>query len=51
MRLVEMGITRGTTVRIVKYAPLMDPLEIEIGSTHISLRVQEAQLVETTVIA
>jgi Fe2+ transport system protein FeoA len=41
-RLLEMGFTPGTAVRVVKYAPLRDPLECEIKGYHIALRVSEA---------
>lgn len=48
MRLVEMGLNRGVDIRVVKYAPLKDPLEIEVKGTHVSLRVKEAELVSVT---
>lgn len=41
-RLLEMGLTPGTEVRVVKYAPLRDPMECEIKGYHIALRVSEA---------
>ncbi|MCG8567488.1 MAG: FeoA domain-containing protein [Desulfobacterales bacterium] len=41
-RLLEMGINRGTRVRVEKYAPLRDPLELVVKGYHISLRVEEA---------
>ncbi len=41
-RLLEMGINRGTTVYVEKYAPLKDPLELVVKGYHISLRVEEA---------
>lgn len=41
-RLLEMGFMRGESIRIVKYAPLRDPLELEIKGFHVSLRVAEA---------
>ncbi|MDO5575463.1 MAG: FeoA family protein [Fibrobacter sp.] len=42
-RLLEMGFTTGTCVSIVKYAPLRDPVEIQVKNTCISLRVCEAR--------
>ncbi len=42
-RLLEMGMYSGTQVRVIKYAPLKDPLECEIKGYHIALRVAEAQ--------
>jgi len=41
-RLVEMGFLRGRLLKIIKYAPLKDPVEVEIGGSHVSLRVCEA---------
>ncbi len=42
-RLLEMGLTCGERIRIVKYAPLRDPLELTIKGFHVSLRVAEAR--------
>ena len=47
-RLLEMGIYSGTQVRVVKYAPLKDPIECEIKGYHIALRVAEAQRIIVT---
>ena len=44
-RLVEMGFVHGTAIRIVRYAPLGDPLQVEIGDYHLSLRRAEAAMV------
>jgi Fe2+ transport system protein FeoA len=47
-RLLEMGFTRGTPARIVRYAPLRDPIEVVIKNYHLSIRVSEANLIEVT---
>jgi ferrous iron transport protein A len=44
-RLLEMGLTSGTTVKLIRFAPLGDPLEILVRGYHLSLRKQEAELV------
>jgi Fe2+ transport system protein FeoA len=44
-RLLEMGLVGGAELRVVKYAPLRDPLELVVGEAHLSLRVAEAALV------
>ena len=44
-RLLEMGLNPGTLVRVVKYAPLKDPIECELKGYHIALRVAEANYV------
>ena len=41
-RILEMGLTRGSEIRVEKYAPLKDPLELVVRGNHISLRVKEA---------
>ena len=45
-RIVEMGFVRGKTVKVVLNAPLHDPIEYEIMGYKISLRREEAKLVE-----
>ncbi len=41
-RLHEMGILKGSTLYLEKYAPLKDPLELIINGYHLSIRVEEA---------
>lgn len=41
-RLLEMGLRSGTAIRVEKYAPLRDPLELVVNDCHVSLRVAEA---------
>lgn len=41
-RILEMGMLKGVRVRVEKYAPLKDPLELIVKGTHVSLRVEEA---------
>lgn len=43
LRLLEMGLVRGTPVEFVRVAPLGDPLEIRVRSYHLALRRQEAE--------
>lgn len=42
-RLMDMGVLVGEEVRMVKVAPMGDPLEVEIKSYRLSLRRAEAQ--------
>ncbi len=44
-KLLAMGITRGATVKILRFAPLGDPIDIEVKGTSLSLRKEEAKLV------
>ncbi|MBO7208930.1 MAG: ferrous iron transport protein A [Clostridia bacterium] len=45
-RIMDMGITKGTTVSIVKVAPLGDPLEINVRGYELSLRKSDAEFIE-----
>ena len=45
-RIMEMGFVKGKKVCAVKKAPLNDPIEFEIMGYHVSLRAQEAAMVE-----
>jgi ferrous iron transport protein A len=42
LRLREMGLLPGTKVRLVRKAPLGDPLEISVRGYNLSLRSTEA---------
>ena len=42
-RLLEMGITPGTTVTIKKAAPMGDPIELLLRGYVLSLRLQDAE--------
>lgn len=42
-RLLEMGLLVGTTVEVVRFAPLGDPLELKVRGYHLSLRRHEAE--------
>jgi ferrous iron transport protein A len=44
-RLMEMGLVPGTSIQLVRVAPLGDPLEIEVRGCRLSIRRQEAQAV------
>jgi Fe2+ transport system protein FeoA len=41
-RIVDMGLIAGTVVRVQKYAPLGDPIEIKVKNFNLSLRKMEA---------
>lgn len=41
-RLLEMGITPGVEIRLLRAAPLGDPLEFELRGYRLSLRRTEA---------
>lgn len=41
-RLLEMGFLPGSKVRVIRYAPLEDPVEYEVKGYHVALRHEEA---------
>jgi ferrous iron transport protein A len=41
-RLMEMGLVEGQTVEVIGFAPLGDPIEIQLGDYRLSLRRAEA---------
>jgi ferrous iron transport protein A len=45
-RLIEMGILRGTMMRVMRVAPLGDPIEIKMRGCNLSLRKSEAAGIE-----
>ncbi len=45
-RLRELGLLPGTTIKIIRRAPLGDPIEISVRGSLISLRANEAKLIE-----
>ncbi len=45
-RLIEMGFIQGKEVRVVLNAPLKDPIEYEIIGYKVSLRREEAKMIE-----
>lgn len=45
-RLLEMGLTPGTTVKVINVAPFGDPIEIEVRQSRLSIRRYEAEKVD-----
>ncbi len=45
-RLLEMGFVPGKNIKVIKKAPLRDPVEYYVMGYHVSLRNSEAQLIE-----
>jgi len=41
--LMEMGLIAGTPVKLIKYAPMGDPMELRIRGYHLSIRRAEAK--------
>ena len=47
-KLLTMGMTPGTTFKICRVAPLGDPIELELRGFQLSLRREEARIVEVS---
>lgn len=45
-RLLDMGITKGTRIKIIKIAPLGDPIEVEMRGYNLSVRKNDAENIE-----
>ena len=43
LRLREMGLLPGTSIQLIRAAPLGDPLEIKVRGYHLTLRKSEAE--------
>ena len=45
-RIMDMGLTKGTSVYVRKVAPLGDPIEVTVIGYELSLRKADAELIE-----
>ena len=45
-RIVEMGFIKGETVKVLQNAPLQDPVKYQVMGYEVSLRRQEAEMIE-----
>ena len=45
-RLMDMGITKNTSVFVRKVAPLGDPIEVTVRNYELSLRKADAEMIE-----
>lgn len=45
-RIMDMGITKGTDIKVRKLAPLGDPIELTVRGYELSLRKADAEMIE-----
>ena len=45
-RIMDMGLTKGTSVYVRKVAPLGDPIEVTVRGYELSWRKADAELIE-----
>ena len=47
-RIMDMGITKGTSLYVRKVAPLGDPVEVTVRGYELSLRKADAEMIEVS---
>jgi ferrous iron transport protein A len=45
-RIMDMGVTPGVVIKVIKVAPLGDPIEVNIRGYELSLRKAEAEQIQ-----
>ena len=45
-RIMDMGITKGVEIYVRKVAPLGDPVEVTVRGYELSLRKEDAEMIE-----
>ncbi|MBR6019174.1 MAG: ferrous iron transport protein A [Lachnospiraceae bacterium] len=45
-RIMDMGITKGVEVYVRKVAPLGDPIEVNVRGYELSLRKEDAEMIQ-----
>ncbi len=45
-RLMDMGVTKGVEIYVRKVAPLGDPIEVTVRGYELSVRKEDAQIIE-----
>ena len=49
-RMLDLGLTRGARVELIRIAPLGDPIEIQLRGFRLTVRKVEAEIVELDII-
>ena len=45
-RIMDMGLTKGTAVSVIKVAPLGNPVQIHVRGYELSVRKADAEMIE-----
>ncbi len=45
-RIMDMGVTKGVEIYVRKVAPLGDPVEVTVRGYELSIRKEDAQMIE-----
>ena len=49
-RIMDMGITKGQVLRVIRVAPLGDPMEITVRNYELSVRKADAEMIEVELV-
>jgi len=49
-RLLDMGLVKGVKLKVVRVAPLGDPIEVFLNGFYLSLRLEEAENIEVEIV-
>lgn len=49
-RLLDMGLVKGVRLKVIRVAPLGDPIEVLINEFNLSLRLEEAKRIEVKIL-
>ena len=49
-RILDMGITKGQVIHVIRVAPLGDPMEITVRNYELSVRKADAEMIEVELI-
>jgi Fe2+ transport system protein FeoA len=49
-RLLDMGIGREAQLKVERYAPLKDPIQISVKGYSLALRVAEGQMIDVEIV-
>ena len=50
-RIMDMGITKGQLVQVIRVAPLGDPMEVTVRGYELSVRKADAEMIEVEEVA
>ena len=49
-RIMDMGITKGQLIQVIRVAPLGDPMEITVRNYELSVRKADAEMIEVELV-
>ena len=49
-RIMDMGITKGQVIKVIRVAPLGDPMEITVRGYELSVRKADAEMIDVELV-